>query len=255
MMEPFDLEICLPVFLEGKWRKRLEFFRQAGLLNTSGVKARLVLLAGTQSEAGLDEGWPAEEVVVVPCDTDDAAAKIYSYYLNLGLGDIGRSRWFLRVDDDSSTDVGALVASLDDSYSWREPQHLNASQVAPGHLPEPFPQWLHEVGGSHILSKHFLQDWEVSATSQAAMLRALSEPRSREILRRASQFMGSWGDIALAICCRLAGISPAQCSFIDAGPAILDFSPFGGEKHHIHLIAPDLPNHAAFIDRLLEVTA
>lgn len=254
-MELFDLEICLPAFLEGKWRERLRFFRQAGLLNTSGVKTRLVLLAGTQSEPGLKDGWPVDEVVVVPAKTDEAPAKIYSYYLHLGLGEIGQARWFLRVDDDSSTDVGGLVGSLDKCYSWSEPHHLIASGVRSDYLAQPFSEWLHELGCSHIASKYFLHDWEVSVTSQAALLRALSHPVSREILRRASHLEGNWGDIGLAICCRLAGLSPAHCSFLSDGPASADFSLFNGEKHHIHLIAPDQPeHHVGFINALSAMT-
>ncbi len=254
-MELFDLEICLPVFLEGKWRKRLEFFRQAGLFNTRSVKTRLVILAGTQSEPGLGEGWPVDEVAVMPAHTDEAAAKIYLYYLNIGLAEIGRSRWFLRLDDDSSTNVAGLVSSLDRSYSWREPQHLIASAVRSAHLAQPFAGWLYDLRCPHLVSKHFLHDWEVSATSQAAMLRALCDPRSREILRRASMMQGNWGDIGLAVCCRLAGLSPAHCPFLADGPAYDEFSLFYGEKHYIHGIAPDQEeSHLAFTNWLREAS-
>ncbi len=247
----FDVEICLPVFLEGKWKARLQAFRRHGLLNTSGVRVRLVLLAGTQREARLSRGWPVDEVSVLQDSTDDAAAKIYSYYGRLSLPEIGRARWFLRVDDDSSTDVAGLVRSLDLSYSWREPHHLFAWAVQGEHLADPFPRWLEELGCGHLVSQHFAHDWEVSATSQPALLRALSDTRCRELLRRACALEGNWGDMGLAACCRVAGVSPAPASFLDPGPAWWDFSPFGGEKHHIHGVAPDLAEHwAPFQEKL-----
>jgi len=247
----FDVEICLPVFLKGKWKTRLRAFRRHGLLNTSGVRSRLVLLAGTQGEARLDQGWPVDEVRVVACATNDAAAKIYSYYNALSLSDLGSSRWFLRVDDDSSTDIGGLVASLDQSYAWRDPHHLIAWPAKGEHLADPFPRWLEELGCGHVVSKNFTHDWEVSVTSQAALLKALSDPRCREIMRRASTLEGHWGDIGLAACCRVVGISPAPASFLEAGPVWWDYSPFGGEKHHIHCVAPDQAEHwAPFQEKL-----
>lgn len=251
-MNLFDVEICLPVFLKEKWEARLSAFRQQGLLNTSGVRARLVLLAGTHRDTGLEQRWPVEEVCVVPSATDDAAAKIYSYYNTLSLSDLGRARWFLRVDDDSSTDLGGLIASLDQSYSWRELHHLIAWTARGEYLADPFPRWLEELGCGHVVSKHFTHDWEVSVTSQAALLKALSDPRSREIMRRGSMLQGNWGDMGLAACCRIAGISPAPASFLEAGPVWWDYSPFGGEKHHIHGVAPDQSEHwAPFQEKLL----
>lgn len=252
-MRPFDLEICLPVFLKGKWRQRLDAFRGSGLLETAGVRARLVLLVGTQNEGALLEGWPVDEVTVFESDSDEAAAKIYAYYHNIELADLGRSRWFLRVDDDTSTNLSGLIHALDASYSFTEAHHLITWQTRAEHLSEPFPSWLNELGAGHIVSKHFLHDWEVSATSQMAMLRALSHPLCREVLRRATTLEGNWGDMGLAACCRVAGISPALCSFLDAGPAVADFSPFGGEKHHIHRVAPDQPESwGEFTSRLHE---
>ena len=252
-MTLFDIEICLPVFQQAKWRARLEAFRRQGLLNTSGVRTRLVLLAGIQRDAGLGLGWPVDDVCVLPASMDDAAGKIYSYYSNLSLADIGRARWFLRVDDNSSTDVSGLVHSLDQSYLWREPHHLMARTSQSTHLSDPLPQWLQELGCGHVISKHFAHDREVSATSQSAMLRALADPRCREILRRASTLEGHRGDLGLAVCCRVAGISPAPTSFLEADPAWWDYGPFGGEKHHIHGVAPDQSEHwAPFQERLAQ---
>ena len=252
----FDVEICLPVFLKGKWKTRLKAFRRHGLLNASAVRSRLVLLAGTQGEARLDQGWPVDEVRVVRSPTDDAAAKIYSYYNALSLSDLGSSRWFLRVDDDSSTDIGGLLASLDQSYAWRDAHHLIAWPAKGEHLSDPFPRWLEELGCGHVVSKHFTHDWEVSVTSQAALLKALSDPRCREIMRRASTLEGNWGDMGLAACCRVVGISPAPASFLEAGPVWWDYSPFGGEKHHIHGVAPDQSEHwGPFQEKLLPFLA
>lgn len=251
-LRQFDVEICLPVFLEGKWQQRLHAFRRSGLLNISDVSVRLVLLAGTQDAPDLNAGWPVDEVEVFRSSTNEAASKIYSYYHHLSLADLGRARWFLRIDDDSSTNVQDLILSLDRCYWWREAHHLMAWQVSARPLPAPFPQWLHGIGYSHIVSKHFMHDWEVSVTSQTAMLHALSHSGARELLRRASQIEGNWGDIALAICCRLVGISPVTCSFLDAGPVYWDYSAFGGEKHHIHGIAPDIEEHWASFQQKLD---
>lgn len=165
------------------------------------------------------------------------------------------ARWFLRVDDDSVTDVGGLLSHLDGSCDWREPHHLIGhlcSEVNPA-----YEKMLRQVGAGHLLCPRgralASHEWEVSLTSQPAMLRALSHPQARELLSQAADYEGGFGDQCLALCHRLAGLFPEPASFLSSFEHLDDFSLWGGGLFHIHYLSPDKPSEwARFMDKLYQ---
>ncbi len=252
--EVFDLEVLVPVHPEGRWLERLEMFRRFGLLNIGRARVRVVLLAGTfEVEEGDWDG--VEQVIVLNGESDHPARKIYASYHAMTLRDLGSARWFLRVDDDSVTDVGGLLSHLDGSCDWREPHHLIGhlcSEVNPA-----YEKMLRQVGAGHLLCPRgralASHEWEVSLTSQPAMLRALSHPQARELLSQAADYEGGFGDRCLALCHRLAGLFPEPASFLSSFEHLDDFSLWGGGLFHIHYLSPDKPSEwARFMDKLYQ---
>lgn len=243
--EPFDLEVMVPVHPEGRWLERAEAFRRFGLLNIGTARVRVVLLAGrAEVDAALTDvnAWEGvEQVRVMHALLEHPAPKIYSYYSGMGFEEVGTARWFLRVDDDSVTDVGGLLAYLDGCSDWREPHHLVPHMN--WDIVEPYEEILRDVGGAHLLTPGghgpIGHEWEASLTSQGALLRALSNPSARELLQRAALCDGGFGDHCLAYACRLAGIHPAHVSFLSSFGQLEQFSLWGGGLFHIHYISPD----------------
>ncbi len=251
--EMFDLEVLVPVHPEGRWLERLEMFRRFGLLNIGQSRVRVVLLAGTFEVSAAD--WAGvEQVIVLNGPSNHPARKIYSAYRAMTLRDTMSARWFLRVDDDSVTDVGGLLAHLDACCSWREPHHL-AGHLCPSVHPA-YQEMLREVEARRLLSPEGEalagHEWEVSVTSQAAMLRALSYPQARELLCLASNYEGGFGDQCLALCCRLAGMFPATVPFLSPFEHLDQFSLWGG-LFHIHYLSPDnVGLWARFMDKVYQ---
>lgn len=252
--ELFDLEVLVPVHPEGRWRERLEMFRHFGLLNIGQARVRVVLLAGTFAVSA--QGWDeVEQVIVLNGESNHPARKIYSAYRAMRPRDIRSARWFLRVDDDSATDVGGLLAHLDASCSWREPHHLAGHLCSDVH--PAYEAMLREVGAEHLLSPDGQalagHEWEVSVTSQAALMRALSYPQARELLSLAADYQGGFGDQCLALCCRLAGLFPASVPFLSPFEHLDQFSLWGGSLFHIHYLRQDNPRlWASFMNRVYQ---
>ena len=246
--ELYDLEILLPVHPTGRWLDRLNAFRRFGLLGGEQLRVRLVLLCGTHP---LDEAlhqasaWVGvESVAVINGTSDGAAAKVYDYYANILPAQELRARWYLRVDDDSLTDVRRLVSHLDYTFYWRHVLHLAGtlgSDVDPT-----YQVVLHDLradrhlkGAGHCLAYH---EREVSVTSHGAFRRILGNRLAREFLRRVALLPAGADDHCLAIAARLTGIPTAPVPFLTADCRIEEFaafSPTGDGFFHIHHLSPD----------------
>lgn len=248
--ELYDLEILLPVHPTGHWLDRLDAFRQFGLLGGEQLRVRLVLLCGTYPlDVALHDAnaWPGvESVVVINGTSDQAAAKIYDYYANVLPTQELRARWYLRVDDDSLTDVRRLVSHLDYTFYWRHTLHLAGTlngDVDPAYqvVLRDLRADRHLQGAGHCLAYH---EWEASVTSHGAFRRILGNRLAREFLRRVALLPGGYGDHCLAIAARLTGIPTAPVPFLTAHCQLDEFaafSPSGDGFFHIHYLSPDNP--------------
>ena len=246
--ELYDLEILLPVHATGHWLDRMNAFRQFGLLGGEQLRVRLVLLCGTyQLDAELHQAsaWPGVESVVVVNGTDDhPAPKIYDYYANILPAQELQARWYLRVDDDSLTDLRRLVNHLDATFYWRHTLHLAGTLNTD--MDPAYQMVLRDLRAHRYLQGaghcEFYHEWEASVTSHGAMRRILSNRIAREFLRRVALLPGGFGDHCLAVAARLTGIPIAQVPFLTAHCELdkfAAFQPSGNGFFHIHYLSPD----------------
>lgn len=249
-LDLFDLEILLPVHPTGKWLERLELFRRFGLLDGEHLSVRLVLLCGTWA---LDpalcetEAWPGiESIAVVIGTSDHPASKIYNYYANVLPGQGLQARWYLRVDDDSLTDIRCLVEHLDATLDWRDPLHLTGTILTDAR--PSYTDVLRELGAERFLQGaghcEVFHEWEHSLSSHEAMRRTLAHPVAREFLRRVALIPDGYGDHCLSYAARVAGIPLAQVPFLSAHCQLDEFAmfaPSGDGFFHIHYLSPDDP--------------
>ena len=246
--ELYDLEILLPVHATGHWLDRMNAFRHFGLIGGEQLRVRLVLLCGTyELDAALHEpqAWPGvESVVVINGTCDHPAPKIYDYYANILPAQELQARWYLRVDDDSLTDLRRLVNHLDATFYWRHTLHLAGTlndDVGPNYqaVLRDLRADRYLQGAGHCLFHH---EWEASVTSHGAMKRILGNRLGREFLRRVALLPDGYGDVCLAIAARLTGIPISPVPFM-TGHCELDkfaaFQPSGNGFFHIHFLSPD----------------
>ena len=244
----YDLEILLPVHPTGHWLDRMNAFRQFGLLGGEQLRVRLVLLCGTyELDAALHEpqAWPGVESVVVVSGTHDhPAAKIYDYYANILPTQELQARWYLRVDDDSLTDVRRLVNHLDATLYWRHTLHL-AGTIG-GSTESAYLIVLRDLRADRYLQGagycEVFHEWEASVTSHGAMKRILSNRLAREFLRRVALLPGGYGDQCLSVAALLTGIPTALVPFMTAQCELEKFATFhpsGNGYFHIHYLSPD----------------
>ena len=249
-LPPFDLEVLLPVFPSGRWLQRLEAFRRFGLLGGKQLRVRLVLLAGTHkldSELQSVDAWDGiTEVVVVPGPHDHPAPKIYDYYANV-LPEQGLlARWYLRVDDDSLTDLYSMMRYLDGTFNWHDPLHL-AGALGKG-IGGDYAALLREVDGSRFLGDNgvcqVFHEGEASITSAETMRRILENRDALELLRRAANVPRGYGDLCLALAARLCGVPASPLPLMTAHCQLDEFTAFtpsGNGFFHIHYLSPDNP--------------
>ena len=248
--ELYDIEVLLPVHPVGHWLDRMNAFRHFGLLGGEQLRVRLVLLCGThQLDAALHDPqtWPdVKSVAIVNGVYDHPAAKIYDYYANIMPTQQLQARWYLRVDDDSLTDVRLLVEHLDATLDWRDTLHL-AGMLNTG-IGAEHQEIVRDLGADHFLRGaghcQIYHECEASLTSHGAMTRVLDHELAREFLRRVALLPGGYGDICLSIAARLAGMPIAQVPFMTAHCELDDFATFhasGDGFFHIHYMSPDNP--------------
>ena len=246
--ELYDLEILLPVHPTGHWLDRMDAFRRFGLLGGEQLRVRLVLLCGTyelDAELHQASAWPGvESVVIINGTCDHPAAKIYHYYANILPAQELQARWYLRVDDDSLTDVSRLVNHLDSTLDWRHILHMTGTLY--NGISLEYQAVLCALGAERYLQGaghcQIFHEWEASVTSQGAMRQILDDDLAREFLRRVALLSGGCGDICLSIAARIAGIPLAQVPFMTAHCQLDEFAAFqasGNGFFHIHFLSPD----------------
>jgi hypothetical protein len=234
----YDLEVLVPVC--GKYLSRFEDFKKYGLVNIKERKIRVNLVISGEDLNGLELGWdPKIEIRCIKYESTNYVGNLYRFYLDLNPDNI-ESRWIIRLDDDSCTDIDGLLSNLDLFYDCDHPYHL-------GKLNDFKDGLAGNEGRVYLKYKHLMQEYENIAplmknevecgiTSRAAIAKILKNERSFNLLKFRSELEGGYGDCVLAIAAAMAKVYPIDCPFLTEYPLIEDFSLLGGVKNHIHMI-------------------
>ena len=108
----YDLEVLMPISGKGIFGGRLFHFKKYGLLNSENVKIKLILLTGTEQIPDIKEGWAENiDITTVRHFNDHPASKIYNFFAKQDPNELNAD-WYMRIDDDSITNVEGLMASL-----------------------------------------------------------------------------------------------------------------------------------------------
>jgi hypothetical protein len=238
----YDAEILVPFCR--KFAGRIREFKRYGLLNTGGRRVLLTaILSGNEEVGGLLEGWgEGVEARAVSYRQPDHVSNIYRFYAELNESSL-RSRWLVRVDDDSCTDVGGLLDNLDLFYDWEGKFYLgdlaSFRQTLSFGEGQVYPSYRHLLGDLEDKAELLLNEIECGVISRGGMAHMLGSPPCMNLIRQRSELRGGFGDCVTAVAAALSKLHPVQCPFISHLPLISDFSVFGGHLNHIHMVSRD----------------
>jgi hypothetical protein len=234
----YDLEVVIPVC--GRFLSRLDDYKKYGLVNIKDRKVLVNLIISGEDLEGLEKGWhPNVSVNLVKNLDSDYVKNMYKFYLTIDPDKI-LSRWFIRLDDDSCTDVDGLLSNLDLFYCCDQPYYLghlndfhNALIGEEGPL---YQQYKHLIEGYSSFASLLKNEVECAVLSRNALSNILKNEKAYRLLQFRAGLEGGYTDTVLAISSAIAKIYPIDCPFITYLPLINEFSLIGGVRNHIHLV-------------------
>lgn len=251
----YDLEVIVPIC--NKYKERICFFRTYGLLN---IRDRKVLVNFITSDENIDlESWNDNiDINIVKNDSKNYVKNIFSFYLNKNPEKI-ESRWIIKLDDDSSTDVDGLVSRLDEFYDCEKDYYLAASLNGEiGDEIYVINEYLDLIKSyrscfSNFKSNAFNKNDKIESylnheieccvISKSALKKILENKESIDFLKFRTQISEEHGygvtDCALAYASSLAKIYPIDCPFLTHHAFLHEYSAVkpNGLRNHIHLLA------------------
>lgn len=234
----YDIEILLPVNFNGRYKQRFLDFKKHGLINIGEKRVKLIVLGDETTDLkDLKSDWDGVTVCAYICPHKHPALKSCYYYLNLISDDC---RWYMRVDDDSFTDVSYTLKCLDE-YDWTR-EYFFVSEMCAGDM-EIEINILKDMGYRHWFStpqKHLWHDVECGVFSLAAVNKIKNNIAAKDFLERRIMIERGFSDIPPAAIARLAGVYPIDAYFITSYPYAAQFVLLGGYLGHIHKIARDV---------------
>jgi hypothetical protein len=243
----FDLDVIVPFC--SRFSQRIDDFKRYGLVNQGKRKVRVSIIVSGESIENLDKGWSGDyDIRVIENESPDYVANMYGFYLAIDPGKQD-SKWLVRLDDDSCTDVDGLVSNLDKFYGHEEAFYLGDLQplqaALNGFEGSLYQQYKFLLGDYEPFGNLLMNEVECGVMNSTAVSKVLSNPSSRRLLEKRASLQGGYGDCVVALASYLAGVRPVSCPFITHRPLVQDFSLLGrGVRNHIHMIArrPDGEN-------------
>lgn len=236
-MNKYDLEIVMPVSMQDKYLKRLDDFKKYGLRNIGDYKIKLVLLTGVQEIPEILVGWDEKiDVEYQSCELDHHAAKVNFYYKKLfEKEDLSYCKWFVRLDDDSLTNISSLMYYL--SELDENEKHFLCAELFIGDT---------SVERDLLTKMNIYSPWKFNITheieccilSYPMMKHIASNEVARNFIEERSKIPEGYTDIALATAAKICKMIVIHVPFLSSEPRIDDF--FVGKKAHIHKLAHDV---------------
>jgi Fringe-like len=250
----YDLEFVISI-ANGipLYRDRLLDFKEYGLLNIPKDKKIKVVLLAKESNRNVKKGWPDNcHVSVNRFENELHVHKLCNYYMSKK---IFNSKWYVGVDDDSTTDVGGLIETLS-KYNFNNEIYLSTpykynvnekgwpcdrgvcKQTATLEL-----KILKQLGIIKNINKQWDHDWESHYISRSALMKITKNPINRKYITHRATILDGYSDHFLPYASKIAGIVPIDANYFsipfdDVG----NFSLFGGPFNHIHYLSHDYGN-------------
>lgn len=237
----YDLEIAIPFTTSNsKYLSRFNDFLKYGILNVSGKI--LVSFIGSKKdceELAIKPKIKGTKSRLVITNSSSVSAKTYEYYYQLMKGE-HKARWYMRVDDDSSTDIGYLLSILDSDFDWKQNWYiaswLNKNMEPTEHrlLTEfGYGKWLHP----NSVINH---EWECAIVSNPVIKTMSNNSTALNIIKERSKYEVGSNDVCFGCAANICGIYAIDAYFLTKESLIHEYHPCGGSLAHIHFLARDI---------------
>lgn len=229
----YDLEIVVPV--SSKYTDRLDDFKKYGISNIKNKSVLLTMILSGEKIEGLEKGWiEGVDARTISYESRDYASNLYRNFLEKKC----QSRWIMKIDDDSHTDISGLVDNLDFYYDSEEKFYLATSLLEMGHCggSEHHHAKIYKefFGDIYLKIKHEL---ECCVISKAGFNSIFSNKKSINFIEKRCKMDGGATDVALAFAASMAKVWPVSLPFTSHLPEIENLSYFGGFLNHIHMVS------------------
>lgn len=239
----YDLEVLIPVSGKGIFGGRLFHFKNYGLLNCGGIKIKLVALTGTEQIPDMKDGWNENiNVTSIQHFNDHPASKIYNFFAEQDPKELNAD-WYMRIDDDSITNIEGLMTSLakfDSSKSHYFATYLHF--LWDGIIERKI---LADLKYPQNIIEDIRHEHECCVVSHASMKKILSNKKSKKIFELRGSYPIEVCDRCFGCGAHVAGERPVDVPWLDRKAKVCKLSCFGGDIHHVHEVSYD-KNEASY---------
>lgn len=230
----YDLEIIIPVsFKVEKYLFRFKNFCQYCIVNCNQSKILINFLIGTEQipeEVEKYFSFFPENVCVnkFTSNVDHPAAKVYDFYSRYE--NYGQSKWIVRLDDDSITNIDLLVNYLS-SFNCEKEYYLTPTDKTVGNVRTTI-ELLKKYNLYDELYGDFNHEIELAIISNKAFKQIIQE--HKQIIQERSQIQDGYTDQLFCLLSKLCGILPYPSPLLSAHSKLHEF--LTNKLLHIHFI-------------------
>ena len=230
----YDLEIVLAVCGKEKYATRLKEFKKNGIVSIEDKKVLLSLLVGAEEIKDADCGWPESlDVRIIKSSVNQCAAKMNYFYANYNCDN---SKWIMRVDDDSVTNISHLMQELE-KFDYRQPFYFTTQLIEGDVSVEK--SLLHAFDSKHK-KKTLFHEIECCVVSNECYKKIRQNEFCLKILKIRAEIEFGFTDICLAACARECEINLTELHKITHEADVRKF--LENNVFHVHYLAPDVNN-------------
>jgi hypothetical protein len=245
----YDLEIIIPVDLSNEIiAKRFEDFAEFGFFNYEKLNIKLFLMASNNTKEedlkSLEKKFPETfDISSIITPYRHVAQRIMYYYSDLIKQDT--AKWYMRIDEDSLTDLAALMKNLENEFDHTRDFYIvgevnrDISDIERKILYFLGYKCFYDKIQGHDLRDAPAHEFEISITSNEAMKRILNNENCQKFFQIRKEFAEGVGDHTLCLSALMEKIYPISVRFLTYHPNATQFSTFGGVHNHIHHISFD----------------
>lgn len=245
----YDLNVILAIKAGESFRTRLEHFKKLGLINVKDRRAHVTLLLNRSHRRHCSElaaGWNGVPVSLLEMASPQPISKVNGFYLWLRNADL-HSKWHLRVDDDSITDVDRLLCFAETRFGDAA-IHLMAS---PSYIESGPPIFADYFAQHKMRIPTMAHEHKASLTSIAALEVVLNNTQACSFLEETGLLFERPADRALALAMHLCNVPTSSCSIMTKVFAQTEMSLTGGRYAHIQNVPWDNVEFTTMVAALL----
>lgn len=227
----YDLELLIPVCSKDRYLDKFINFCQNGFINKNNNKILLNFLIGSEDESFFYHNFPKNiHVNYYKSKFNNAGSKVYDFYCNYK--NFYRSKWIMKIDDDSKTNIGGLIDFLS-KFDYNKDYYFTAERVF-GDVNLTFTllresRLLDKLKKTYSDLKH---EVEVSIFSNSVLKKVLNN--YGKIIKRRSKINDGFSDQLFFYLVILSGVKTEILPCISCDNMLQDF--LKNKLFHIHFI-------------------